>query len=949
MLKTYLKKHSKLIIYLIGLLLISTLLYFTILKHPGYIFYWDLSGAFDFRDPFGQYFRLYTPWDGMTIGIKNRIPLVTLIYLIYLPFKLLGASNYAVIKIAVTLLFLGAYTTMYFIFPKLLKLLTKEKYIEKNINIWAMIMALLYSFIPFYAYRLSQLHLFYMSIFYPIHIYLFLKLLKAKKVDIKMIIFFVISMFFGLTSPNIIVFDLLSFALLFIIDLINKKFLWKKIKHTLLNLLVTFLGVILSSLFWLIPYFLMGSPQPGYVISEYMIDMLSQGTSLVNFLFGQADWFVTQGDLGALDSQSASINVIQIMGSSLLYIISIFTLFKYLKKKHAIFITILLILTSFLVLDFMPYHKEVFSFLIYSPIGWVFREINRISFFWYFWIYICFALGLYRIYENIITNEDSSKLLKSIFLPAIVVPFIIYLLPINVKIFGYLKPIKIDPSIEQVFELFENDQEYFSVYYYPRVDYYKIPWMKDKFEIAGSEEYKWLVYNSPKPPVYNSSVIPKEKTPQALYTEYIFEEREHIEDISNLLKNIGVKYVVLRKAAEPINLSKDYVRAEIIYPMYYNLEEDPNFTIALENDFYVVFENMSFNSVVNSSDNTLYSLSSFNISEHLPEEVLDIYNLRFCNIQENWDSCFDNTDGKQYLVYDNEQHPYLNLLNYDEKIENGYYPYEYTHNYGIDVDWGRASFYDAVNGELHNIFRKYDIHVWDFDVVDKVVYSDHSYVNFIENEQTTESDLTFTTTSKCNGNCTVFANVLFNHIGGEFNISVNSLKKELNTQSLFGRFSWVEIGELELLEGEDIDITIKSKDSFNAVGGVLILPNKRLEELQEEFNNLSVIKVPHNSVLDKDSTEYSGDRCQFETTRYQPLNITIVPNEFCEDKESVYLSNHNYKILLQDKDQTAIDIKNFEAGNEYSVVLTTLSDFFVLFGAMTTLILLIAILAIILF
>lgn len=55
MLKTYFKKHSKLLIYLIGLLLLSTLLYFTILRHAGYIYYWDLSGVFDFRDPFPKF------------------------------------------------------------------------------------------------------------------------------------------------------------------------------------------------------------------------------------------------------------------------------------------------------------------------------------------------------------------------------------------------------------------------------------------------------------------------------------------------------------------------------------------------------------------------------------------------------------------------------------------------------------------------------------------------------------------------------------------------------------------------------------------------------------------------------------------------------------------------------------------------------------------------------
>jgi hypothetical protein len=946
-----LKKHSKLIIYLIGLVLITTILYFAVLKHPGYIFYWDLSGAFDFRDPFGQYFRLYTPWDGITLGIKNRIPLVTLIYLIYLPFKLLGSSNYTVIKLSVVLLFLGAYTTMYFLFPKFLKILTKGRYGEKNINIWAMIMALLYSFIPFYAYRLSQLHLFYMSIFYPIHIHLFLKLLKSQKFDIKTIMIFVISMFFGLTSPNIIIFELLSFLILFIIDLFAKKFAWRRIKKPLLNIFVGAIGVLVSSLYWLIPYFKMGSPQPGYVISEYMIDMLSQGSSLVNFLLGQADWFVGQGDLGVLDAQSASINIVQVIGCVLLYLIAIITLFKYLNRKHAIFISILLFISFYLVLDFVPFHKEIFSFLIYSPIGWVFREINRISFFWYFWIYIIFSLGIFRIYQSIRSNKENSKVLRIIFIPAIIIPFVIYLLPINIKIFKYLKPVKIDSSITEVFQLLEDDKDYFSVFYYPRVDYYRIPWLENKFDIADSEEYKWLVYNSPKPPVYNSSVIPKEKTPQALYTQYIFEESQHLDRLGFFLKNVGVKYVVVRKAADPINITKDYARAEVIYPMYYNLERDSFFDLVLENEYYAVFKNLVFDSVVKSKENTLYSLSSFTISEHLPKSVIEKYNIRFCTINQNWDSCFDNNVGKKYIVYDDDIYSYLNLLDYEEKTKYGYYPFDYTYQSGINVDWGRGSYYDAINGELHNVFRKYDIHAWDFDIVDKVVYSDHSFVNYVEEKENTTSELTFTSESVCNGECTVFANVLFNHIGGDLKISINNQEFSLDTKSDFEKFKWVKLGEINLSTDSNIKFSLTSRNSFNAIGGILILSQDQISELTDRYDALTVTEVPHDSIL-SDFTyidPFEKDVCNFDTVGYRPLNLNIIPNDFCKDKESIYITNHNYDFLLQRKNESEIDIKDLEPGMEYEVVLTSLYDFWVLFGGIATLIILIIILGIILF
>jgi hypothetical protein len=182
-----------------------------------------------------------------------------------------------------------------------------------------------------------------------------------------------------------------------------------------------------------------------------------------------------------------------------------------------------------------------------------------------------------------------------------------------VKIFQYLKPIEIDSSIQEVFDLVEEDNDFFSVLYYPRVDYYKIPWMREKFEIADSEEYKWLTYNSPKPSVYLDSVIPNAKTYQALLTEYIYEERDNLKNVGGLLNNAGVKYIVVRKAAQPINLTKDYARAEIIYPMYLYLQESDEFDLELENEYYAVFKNESFRGVASNKENTIYSVSSFNI------------------------------------------------------------------------------------------------------------------------------------------------------------------------------------------------------------------------------------------------------------------------------------------------------------------------------------------------
>jgi hypothetical protein len=353
--------------------------------------------------------------------------------------------------------------------------------------------------------------------------------------------------------------------------------------------------------------------------------------------------------------------------------------------------------------------------------------------------------------------------------------------------------------------------------------------------------------------------------------------------------------------------------------------------------------------VVNSSDNTLYSLSSFNITEHLPTDLTEEYNIRFCTITDNWNSCFEDAEGKMFLKYTDEPYSFLNLLSYEEKVKYGYYPYDYTYDSGIGVNWGRASYYDAVNGELHNILRNYDIHAWDFDVVDKVVYSDYPFKNYIEEGEDTLSELEFKVKSNCEGDCKVYTNVLFNHIGGNLEIEVNNLSQEINSKSNFEKFKWIDIGELELKEGDEIKFRLSNKNSFNAIGGILILPEEKVENLEEHFEELDVIEVPYDGVLEDNSIANSSTRCQFETTGYQNLGITIKPNSYCEDKDSLYLSNHNYDFLVQPVSEKAIDIETFSEDTEYNVIFTSHMDFFILFGSMGTLVLLLLILAIIIF
>jgi len=896
----YFRNRKKLFFYLIGLIIISALLYFAILRYPGYIYYWDLSGAFDFRDPFGQYFKLFTSWDASNVGLRDRLPLVSLIYLIYLPFKLLGASPAVVIEIAVVLLFLGAYTAIYFLAPKLVRLFCKSD-VEKQggIYIWSLIVALIYSFIPFYTYRISQLDLFYMSIFYPIQVYLFLRLLNTQKFDWKGIVLFVLVMFFGLTTPNILVFDLFTFVIFFIFKFVFSIKNLKSIIAPVINLIVAAVLVLLTNLYWIVPYISSGSPDPGYVVNTSMIQLLSQGTTVVNFLLGQADWFVNQSNLGVLDT-SSPIYVIQILGCVVFYVVAIFGLVRHIKKEYLAPIIVLILTSPLLVLNIFPFHDAVFNFLVYSQFGWVFREINRLSFFWYFWLFILFALGAYSIFESILLEGKLNHVLKIIVLPAIFIPFAIYIFPVNAKFFEYLKPIQIDSSIQSVYNILENDNDYFSVYYYPQEDPYSIPWMTEKFDIADSEEYKLIAYNSPKPSVDISSVIPNGKDFQGLLTDYLFGEKDILPNFASSLASIGVKYVIIEKNVKPITLTQDYVDSKILQPTYSYLSEDPDFSNVLENSYYAVFKNNKFTSVVANKENSVYTYESFNILEHLDSTILNNYDIRFCNFQENVSDCANGEKTNTFLKYDGDTNYFMDFLSESQQEQYGYYPYDYVFDHAIGIDWGRASFYDKVNGELHNVFRNYSINAWNFNLVDKAVFSDLPFQKLTEsNDSTYTSTLSFAQESKCSGNCEAFAYILYNHIGGNLEIDINGDKSIFNTKSAFEEYRWVDLGSLTLSYHDKIQFDIKNSGGFSSIGGIIILPHSVLGSLQNQMSTINFVDVPYKGVLNSGSVSISNDNCDISSYNYQTglfPKLTLKTN--CLSSTNLYLRNYPSQYLL---------------------------------------------------
>ena len=487
-----------------GFVLITVLLWIFVLRFPGYIFYWDLSGAFSLREPFAQYFNTYTPFDGTEVGLKNRIPLVSIFWVLTRLFMIFGFSEgEIVIKFAVWFLFIGAYTAFYIVIPHLDALFArKHAVLERtdNMSIYARVVAsLLYLALPFFSYRISQFHLFYFTTFYPLVVYTFIKLLQTEKKDVlRWCIFFALTLFFGITSPHSILYYGLTLLVLFIAHVSKNQWSLKLFRDSVIRMIIAGGMVVVTNLYWLIPYVIEKAPAPGYVVSTDMITFLSQNSTFPNYIFDVSEWFLNQTSTIGAFLQNTPLVVLQYVGVASLYGFALLYIFS--RVKHSPYVRALLFLLVFTLLlgvkDF-PGFSWIYSTFSFSSFGWIIREPNRIRFLWTFWIYVFSVLGFYQyiITNNLAQSIKFQKISGYLTVLVSIVAFVFYIGPSFITYTGFLKPTVMSSSFSQVQQTLSKEPAWGTTYFYPRKAGYGIGWKKSNFPIADEVDYLFLPYN----------------------------------------------------------------------------------------------------------------------------------------------------------------------------------------------------------------------------------------------------------------------------------------------------------------------------------------------------------------------------------------------------------------------------------------------------------------------
>jgi len=904
-------KRQSFLYWFIGIIVITLILFILIFAQKGYIYFWDLSSAFDFRSPLDQYFYNNTSYDGYNVGLRNRLPIVSVFYFIFeVISKIIPVGVQDLSKIAVFFMFAGAFSAFYFLFPRFIKLFSKEEPMAdlgRNYYIFRLIISLCYIIIPFYTYRISQFHLFFFSTFYPLVVYLFFQLVLSQR-KLLYSSLFVLTLFFGMTSAHIVVYYALTFVFLLVAGLLQLQDS-KERTRALLWVAITAFVVLLTQLYWIIPYFTNNSPTPGYLVNNFMIDLLSQKATLQNVLLDNSEWFLNQGDISAV-SQESGIAISQIVGILMVYTVGVYGLLKIKRRTLALSLIALLTVVLLSLVKGTPLYDFLYSSVVYTRFGWVIREVNRLRFIWSFWTFLFFAYGLYHVYVGAFLQKDKGDRRTSLLIVvSCLLLYGLFSLPVFFKYMSFLKPVVVADSFKEVNTYLEQDKEYFSVLTYPRTESYRPSWVPGSFLIADATNYTFQWYNLTKPPVQMSNPIPSDKAIGDYFARYGIETNDPVR-LSNLLTLAGVKYVVIDKSAVPLFIEPEDNLKVYLQPFTRLLGTGNSFTKSMENPDYVIYKNNGYNysSIAITGDKKLSLTTSLESLSGLTQNN----RLRPLVDFPLYADDFDAKNDTSRLLLDNSNTPYLELdyLTQDQEQKYSFYPADFTTAYGLNKAWARASAKDKVNGEFQSILHVHGIPNYQYVSDDKVAYSDET----IKNKNAT-SLLNFEQRLSCQKNCLVFAKVLKATNGGTLGLSIDekkmtiSLKKDGQNSS---EFVWVLLKEKESFTNANAKIELSNRNGFAAVNQIVVIPETEFLSLQKTFAK----KYTFASRNSEGTFTVDVPNCEIkkqEFTKGSPNSIEVSGN--CLSKGN--LSLKYYTGILRFTDSATGQVTN---GKEVSVV-----------------------------
>jgi len=901
------KNRTAILFWLLGGTILFAALYFFILRYPGYIFYFDSSGSFNYNRPFDQYLFTYTPYDGIEVGIKNRLPIISIIAsLYYLTKPILALSSQDVIKIAFVLLFLGAYTAFYLVLPRFYALLWRTKvsaplFTSIQGNLLRVFFSLLYLMVPFFIFRLTMLHMFYFTTFYPLITYVFLQLCDKKIFSWRSILLLTILCFFGFSYTNIIFYYLLTFLLFAGAAFFSKKH--SSEKNALIgNLLVAGILIIVTNIYWIAPYFLKDRPEPGYVVTTMMVNALGEKSTFQNVLLDTSEWFVGQGEkVVVFLDQNKMLLAVQLLGAINVYLFSIFALSASKRKSYTFVIIFLILVSFFATVRGSPLYEYLYNTVVYYDFGWLIREPNRQRVFIAFWTFLLFALGIINLTKRGENEDDHKDTYIKFSAIVALITYIVYVTPWSYNSLVFLKPAQINTDLAKIDSVLASSNGYSYVNTVPSLELYRSSWIERKYDIADMWNYRLNYYSLPRPSLHLNTVVPVARTKESMLSEMLFWQ-DNTDNTTSLFRYLGVEYTLFDKQAVPIFTSKLDNEQYYVNPIKKALSDEKNWETEYSGDTYLLSKSKNYlkQDSLSLTRETLVTAEPLRIVAQLSTTSLAGKDIKFMS-----KDVIELAPQDKILVYEGDKNFALDYLSTKDRNQYVTYPFDYTKKYEIPVDWGRASSQDKGGAEFTSVLRYHGIRAYQFLADDKVAYSDLEGENSVTNKS-----LKYTLTTPCREHCSVYAKVMYSFKGGSLLVSAGNVFQSITTKSLEREgFYWEQIAVDQSFTQSQIEISLVSMGGVNAVGGIAVLPDSVVASTQSELATRTIYKVAEKS--EENVLPDTDPRCTLDNLKYNESIIPhVVVDGFCDVRTDMRLKQFQSEFLYVDKQTGKMQFAN---------------------------------------
>ena len=652
---------------LIHVIIITLLCAFTVFKGNGHAVFVDITEGIRLEDSVNRVYSTYDDNWGEAIAEKQRIYPFTIIWGLFKITPFFDVSDFVPFRMLIS------YYFSIFGFILALKLVASKAASsgrKKGIFLAVLASTFVYLYNPWMTNRIMHIFLYLSSFTVPVFFGLLYKYFFNSKHEIIYPVLIGILLGTFTTTPH----TLLLVAIVGVI-LVGFALFKRLFKETLILLGISIPIFLLTGMFWILPY-VMYRPIPDRVESMSIVELLARNATIFNNIKLQGYWWNY-----LLPKYEFFSNTYIRFVNSLVYLIPfglLLALLKRIKERKVQIITVLFLISIFLAsynsITSLMYSNIMFGKL--SSFGWIFREIEKLSFLTAF----AYSLGVFMLISKV-KKLRSGLIISVFFIPLIAVYFFYF----NSYINRNMTKVEIPEDYYKLNELLSADNSEYNVTFYPQVQ--RVSWAN---RVDGTN----LIANlsSLKPTVPNVA----EDSSTIYYINYVLDEKNiPLVDVGKSLDLIGTKYLVIRNDLRGNSFDKTI---EL-------LKSQPTLELMSEMPYLTVFRNLEYKGLLEVKHKRIVTNMGLNSLEYLTFAGIDFNNYVIDYTDLSSDDIELNTLTTSYLL---DSEGYLDLA-MNALSDDFVYPADSLIITDPNQGWAKTSLTDKTHAESELYFNNYGI------------------------------------------------------------------------------------------------------------------------------------------------------------------------------------------------------------------------------------------------